>query len=67
MCCVSALLAWFCLPEIGQNTIDQEDINFRAYLQENGYDVTRMGLANAGAAMGYGDEVVISDVSQEKY
>ena len=32
------------LPHIGQDTIDQEDINFREYLTQNGYDTSKMGL-----------------------
>lgn len=32
------------LPPIGQNTIDQEDLDFRAYLTSNGYDTSKMGL-----------------------
>lgn len=32
------------LPYIGQDTIDQEDIDFRAYLTKNGYDTSKMGL-----------------------
>lgn len=44
LCVLSAFLALFCLPHIGQDTIDQEDIKFREYLERNGYDVTRMGI-----------------------
>jgi len=43
LCILSAFLAFFCLPEIGQDTIDAEDARFRVYLAENGYDVGRMG------------------------
>ncbi|KAF1359134.1 glycerophosphodiester transporter [Lizonia empirigonia] len=32
------------LPHIGQDTIDQEDVNFREYLTANGYDTSKMGL-----------------------
>lgn len=41
---VAALLAWFCLPNVGQDTIDHEDIKFREYLVANGYDISKMGL-----------------------
>lgn len=34
------------LPPIGQDTIDEEDIKFREYLNTNGYDTSRMGLKN---------------------
>jgi MFS family permease len=40
----SGLLAIFCLPKIDQDTIEYEDTRFRAYLAENGYDTTKMGL-----------------------
>lgn len=36
----------FCLPYIGQDTIDKEDIEFRAYLTSHGYDTSKMGLGN---------------------
>ncbi|PVH98229.1 glycerophosphodiester transporter [Periconia macrospinosa] len=32
------------LPHIGQDTIDAEDVSFRAFLEENGYDTRKMGL-----------------------
>jgi hypothetical protein len=37
-------LAWFCLPNVGQDTIDEEDIKFREFLISNGYDTSKMGL-----------------------
>ncbi|KAJ4353044.1 glycerophosphoinositol permease [Ascochyta clinopodiicola] len=37
------------LPHIGQDTIDQEDFNFRQYLNTNGYDTSKMGLEGAGS------------------
>jgi len=36
-------IAIFLLPEIGQDTIETEDIKFRAYLEANGYDTSTMG------------------------
>lgn len=36
------------LPHIGQDTIDMEDVNFRAYLSEHGYDTSKMGLGTSG-------------------
>ncbi|KAJ3161768.1 hypothetical protein HDU86_006539 [Geranomyces michiganensis] len=44
LCIVSALLAFFFIPEVGQDTIEQEDARFRVYLENNGYDTSRMGL-----------------------
>jgi len=40
----AAGLAWFCLPNIEQDTIDIEDTRFREYLISNGYDTSKMGL-----------------------
>lgn len=37
------------LPHIGQDTIDQEDVNFRAYLTANGYDTGKMGLESVSS------------------
>jgi hypothetical protein len=42
---VSALMAWFLLPECGQDSIEEEDQRFKQYLAENGYDTSAMGLA----------------------
>ncbi len=43
LCLFSACLAFFLLPHIGQDTITSEDIKFRAYLEENGWDTRQMG------------------------
>ena len=40
---VSAALAMFCLPHIGQDTIDEEDRRFRKALAESGYDLKQIG------------------------
>lgn len=37
------------LPHIGQDTIDQEDMNFREYLTANAYDTSKMGLGDLDA------------------
>lgn len=42
LCFLSAIVALF-LPNIGQNTIEDEDIRFRAYLEANGYDTSTLG------------------------
>ncbi|KAJ9151327.1 Major facilitator superfamily transporter [Pleurostoma richardsiae] len=44
LCVFSAALALFCLPHIGQDTIQREDRRFRAYLEANGYDTSQLGL-----------------------
>ena len=43
LCIFSAFLAFFFLPNIGQDTITSEDIKFRAYLEQNGWDTRQMG------------------------
>ncbi|KAK1822374.1 glycerophosphoinositol permease [Friedmanniomyces endolithicus] len=45
-CLVNAALALFLLPHIGQDRIEEEDARFKAYLEAEGYDVSRMGLAS---------------------
>jgi hypothetical protein len=49
LCILSAFLAFFCLPEIGQDTIDHEDSAFKGYLIEHGWDISRMGLNSSTA------------------
>ena len=44
LCVLSAVLALFCLPHIGQDTITQEDTKFRAYLESHGFDTRQLGL-----------------------
>ena len=44
LCVLSAALVLFCLPHIGQDTIAVEDVRFRAFLEENGYDTRQLGL-----------------------
>lgn len=44
LCVLSAALVLFCLPHIGQDTIQVEDARFRAFLEENGYDTRQLGL-----------------------
>jgi hypothetical protein len=46
---ISALMAWFLLPECGQDAIEEEDARFKQYLMDNGYDTSAMGLAEATA------------------
>jgi MFS family permease len=44
LCILSAAIALFCLPHIGQDTIQKEDLRFRAYLESKGYDTRQLGL-----------------------
>lgn len=43
LCLFSAALAFLMLPHIGQDTITTEDIKFREYLEEKGWDTRQMG------------------------
>lgn len=43
LCIFSAFLAFFLCPSVGQEAINKEDIDFVAYLQENGYDISQLG------------------------
>ena len=58
-CILSAALALFLLPEIGQDTIDEEDAKFRLYLEQNGYDVSKMGVDGSST------ERIVSDGGKE--
>ncbi|CAK7565852.1 MAG: glycerophosphoinositol permease [Sporothrix epigloea] len=46
---LSALLALFLLPNVGQDTIQYEDARFRRYLEENGWDTAQLGLYKDGS------------------
>ena len=50
LCLISAVLAFFFLPHIDQNTISSEDLRFRQFLEENGWDTTQMGIKEASIA-----------------
>lgn len=44
LCILSAAITFFCLPNVGQDTIHYEDIRFREYLESKGWDTTQLGL-----------------------
>ena len=44
LCFLSAALAFFFLPNVGQDTIQHEDARFRAYLESRGWDTRQLGL-----------------------
>ncbi len=44
LCILSAAIAIFGIPHIGQDTITIEDARFRAFLEANGYDTRQLGL-----------------------
>jgi MFS family permease len=61
LCILSAALALFCLPHIGQDTITKEDQEFRAYLESQNWDTSQLGLVDhtvdfvvRGAGVGVG-------------
>lgn len=41
---LSAIITFFCIPNVGQDTISEEDRRFREYLVENGWDISRLGI-----------------------
>ncbi len=43
-CVLMAFIVLFCIPHIGQDTITKEDIEFRHYLETQGWDVRQLGL-----------------------
>ncbi|THV47026.1 hypothetical protein BGAL_0341g00070 [Botrytis galanthina] len=57
-CILSAVLALFCLPHIGQDTITTEDAAFREYLESKGWDTNQMGLGKV-------DNIEESPIRQE--
>lgn len=43
----SGFLALTFLPEVGQDTIEIEDVKFREYLTSHGYDTSKLGLEDS--------------------
>ncbi|KAG8855031.1 hypothetical protein FRB96_007226 [Tulasnella sp. 330] len=48
---LSALITYFGIPEVPENHMTNEDIAFREYLTENGFDVSLMGTHNDEGAL----------------
>ncbi len=44
LCFVSAALAFFLLPSVGQDSIELEDLRFREFLESQGWDTRQLGL-----------------------
>ncbi len=44
LCFVSAAMALFLLPSVGQDSIQLEDLRFREYLEQHGWDTRQLGL-----------------------
>lgn len=47
LCILSAVIAFFFFPNVGQDTISEEDRKFREYLEREGWDVSQLGLEKA--------------------
>lgn len=43
LCVLSAIITFFFVPHVGQDTIAEEDRRFRAYLESKGWDTTQLG------------------------
>lgn len=52
LCIFAAFLAVFGLPHIGQDTIMDEDVKFRAYLKRNGWDTRKLGIGQSSSEEG---------------
>ncbi|AEO59039.1 hypothetical protein MYCTH_2111282 [Thermothelomyces thermophilus ATCC 42464] len=62
LCVLSAFLVLVGLPQIGQDTIAEEDRKFRAFLEQHGYDTRQLGLRKGESIeSGSGVEVVESE------
>ncbi|KAM4067056.1 major facilitator superfamily protein [Hirsutella rhossiliensis] len=54
---LSAVIAFFFIPNIGQDTITHEDARFRQYLESQGWDTNMLGLArDESNAASYAEE-----------
>jgi hypothetical protein len=63
-CLLSAVLVIFCLPHIGQDTIQHEDARFRAFLESKGWDTSQLGLLHD--TEGLAEQVTDTGVATEK-
>ncbi|KAI8148849.1 major facilitator superfamily domain-containing protein [Fennellomyces sp. T-0311] len=41
---LASVVAFFLLPDVGPDFLAEQDVSFKAYLQEQGYDITYLGL-----------------------
>lgn len=55
LCILSAAIAFFFIPQVGQDTITVEDQRFREYLESQGWDTAKLGLAREN------DEAMMQD------
>lgn len=56
----AGLIALFFLPDINQDSIEQEDLKFKEYLRSHGYDTRQMGVHGASTEQ-YVDSVELRD------
>ena len=38
---VAGVIAYFCVPDINPDSLEQEDRDFKAYLEDNGFDTAQ--------------------------
>lgn len=62
LCILSAFLVLVCIPHIGQDTIQEEDARFRAFLEANGWDTRQLGLKKGAAGLESVEERRVEDV-----
>ncbi|KAM3442579.1 hypothetical protein NHJ13734_002354 [Beauveria thailandica] len=64
---LSAAVAFFCLPNVGQDTISEEDGKFRQYLESKGWDVSQLGLGptDSEASVGQTENVLEKNVTDK--
>lgn len=68
LCILSAALVIFCIPHIGQDTIQLEDERFRVYLESQGWDIRQLGMKSGESLDGVeergaeGKERTVEDV-----
>lgn len=49
----SAIVAYFCIPELTADSMAKEDIAFKEYLAEHGYDISNFGARDESAIKEY--------------
>lgn len=56
LCLLSAAIAFFCLPNVGQDTIAEEDAKFRVFLESHGWDTNQLGMGKSDSIPTYHEE-----------
>lgn len=46
LCVLSIIITFFFIPNVGKDTIQEEDIRFRAYLESKGWDTSLLGMGS---------------------